>query len=358
MLVGGYSGLPTLMDAVAGHNGKSLIADAGILFGDDIVPVPGQPARSTAPRVDLAARPAAVRCRTLARTARFATWSPTPDGAPGWTCGPTPASASRGSPTTCPSPAARLNRPAFAPFGGPAPGPVPYPGAPPYGAPWYAPDGTPLYPGLPPATPPGGRVNPARRRRGPKPFVVRASGAGAAVTVAVAPGATAAVATGDCSGRRIRPLTAGNDRERQTCERIGAARCGASPSTWRCAWSGAFGCSLVFGQLRFQPEKTYNAHFANVSGLRERQLRPHRRCRGGQGQKDFDPARFDSALSSSPSTPLRCSPRARSAAIRYDDLIGGRYLALEEGAGGVKTAPFRGHDPAEPAPSRRWIWTH
>jgi phospholipid/cholesterol/gamma-HCH transport system substrate-binding protein len=36
----------------------------------------------------------------------------------------------------------------------PAIGPVPYPGAPPYGAPLYAPDGTPLYPGVPPAPPP------------------------------------------------------------------------------------------------------------------------------------------------------------------------------------------------------------
>jgi phospholipid/cholesterol/gamma-HCH transport system substrate-binding protein len=35
--------------------------------------------------------------------------------------------------------------------GGPAPGPVPYPGAPPYGAPLYGPDGAPLYPGVPPA---------------------------------------------------------------------------------------------------------------------------------------------------------------------------------------------------------------
>lgn len=36
---------------------------------------------------------------------------------------------------------------------GPAPGPIPYPGAPPYGAALYAPDGTPLYPGVPPAPP-------------------------------------------------------------------------------------------------------------------------------------------------------------------------------------------------------------
>lgn len=43
-------------------------------------------------------------------------------------------------------------------MGPPAIGPVPYPGAPPYGAPLYGPDGTPLYPpgpaGLPPPPPP------------------------------------------------------------------------------------------------------------------------------------------------------------------------------------------------------------
>ena len=36
---------------------------------------------------------------------------------------------------------------------GPAPGPIPYPGAPPYGAPMYGPGGVPLYPGVPPAVP-------------------------------------------------------------------------------------------------------------------------------------------------------------------------------------------------------------
>ncbi|WP_431236813.1 MCE family protein [Mycolicibacterium aichiense] len=34
---------------------------------------------------------------------------------------------------------------------GPAPGPIPYPGAPPYGAPLYGPGGFPLWPGIPPA---------------------------------------------------------------------------------------------------------------------------------------------------------------------------------------------------------------
>jgi phospholipid/cholesterol/gamma-HCH transport system substrate-binding protein len=36
----------------------------------------------------------------------------------------------------------------------PAPGPIPYPGAPPYGAPLYGPGGVPLWPGVPPAAPP------------------------------------------------------------------------------------------------------------------------------------------------------------------------------------------------------------
>jgi phospholipid/cholesterol/gamma-HCH transport system substrate-binding protein len=34
-----------------------------------------------------------------------------------------------------------------------APGPIPYPGAPPYGAPLYGPGGVPLWPGVPPAAP-------------------------------------------------------------------------------------------------------------------------------------------------------------------------------------------------------------
>jgi phospholipid/cholesterol/gamma-HCH transport system substrate-binding protein len=36
-----------------------------------------------------------------------------------------------------------------------APGPIPYPGAPPYGAPLYGPGGVPLWPGVPPAPDPG-----------------------------------------------------------------------------------------------------------------------------------------------------------------------------------------------------------
>jgi phospholipid/cholesterol/gamma-HCH transport system substrate-binding protein len=42
----------------------------------------------------------------------------------------------------------------------PAPGPIPYPGAPPYGASLYGPGGVPLWPGVPPAPPPGPQGTP------------------------------------------------------------------------------------------------------------------------------------------------------------------------------------------------------
>jgi phospholipid/cholesterol/gamma-HCH transport system substrate-binding protein len=55
---------------------------------------------------------------------------------------------------------------------GPAPGPIPYPGAPPYGAPMYGPDGAPLYPGEPPALPPMAPREPGPPASGSEPFVV------------------------------------------------------------------------------------------------------------------------------------------------------------------------------------------
>ncbi|MCH9730736.1 MAG: MCE family protein [Actinomycetia bacterium] len=61
-------------------------------------------------------------------------------------------------------------------FGGPAIGPMqrggpPWPPAPAYGAKLYAPDGTPLWPGLPPAPPPGAPRDPGPTP-GQEPFVV------------------------------------------------------------------------------------------------------------------------------------------------------------------------------------------
>nr|WP_234898758.1 MCE family protein [Mycolicibacter kumamotonensis] len=137
-----------------GGNGRSLLADAGLLFGDELYSYPenlpilgakggpgGKPGCGSLPDV----------------TKNF----PVPHQVTntGWGTGldlrPNPgigrqcwADFFRATRTEPLPPAIRQCLP------GPAVGPEPYPGAPPYGAPWYGPDGSPLYPGVPPAPPP------------------------------------------------------------------------------------------------------------------------------------------------------------------------------------------------------------
>jgi phospholipid/cholesterol/gamma-HCH transport system substrate-binding protein len=107
----------------------------------------------------------------------------------------------------------------------------------------------------------------------------------------------------------------------------------------------------VFGQLRFQPEKTYSAHFANVSGLRNGNFVRIAGVEVGKVQKISvqSDATVQVEFSIDPSSVLTQGTRA---AVRYDDLIGGRYMALEDGAGGVKrlhpgdTIPLSQTEPA------------
>lgn len=133
-----------------GGNGKSLIMDAGLMFGDDAYRYPdnlpivnaqggpgGKPGCGSLPDV---ARNWPIRA--LVTDTGFGTgldWRPNPGiGFPGYA---NYFPVTRGVPEP----------PSIRYPGGPAPGPIPYPGAPPYGAPLYGPDGTPLYPGIPPA---------------------------------------------------------------------------------------------------------------------------------------------------------------------------------------------------------------
>ncbi len=171
LLVGAYNGLDDLIETVAGHNGKSLIGDAGILFGDDMYRYPdnlpingakggpgGTPGCGSLPNIG-----DNFPVRYLVTNTGWGSGMdvrPNPGiGFPGLAnYGPT----TRGTPK--PPSIYTLN-------GGPAPGPVPYPGAPPYGAPWYLPDGTPLYPGLPPAIP-GRPREPGPPPPGSEPSVV------------------------------------------------------------------------------------------------------------------------------------------------------------------------------------------
>ncbi|MDT5000151.1 MAG: phospholipid/cholesterol/gamma-HCH transport system substrate-binding protein [Mycobacterium sp.] len=97
----------------------------------------------------------------------------------------------------------------------------------------------------------------------------------------------------------------------------------------------SFALFAVFGKLRFAPETGYNATFANVSGLKSGQFV---RIAGVEvGQVKSLALQPDTSVKVSftadPSVVLTEGTRA---VIRYDDLIGGRYLALEEGAGSVK----------------------
>jgi phospholipid/cholesterol/gamma-HCH transport system substrate-binding protein len=135
-------------------NGRSFIADAGLLLGDDAYKYP-----DNLPVLDIKGGPGGTpSCGSLPDVAmnfpqRYLVTDsgfgngvdvrPNPGiGFPGYAdYGP----ATRGTPLP----------PTLKDEGPPAPGPTPYPGAPPYGAKRYAPDGTPLYPGLPPAPPPG-----------------------------------------------------------------------------------------------------------------------------------------------------------------------------------------------------------
>ncbi|CAN5319565.1 virulence factor Mce family protein [soil metagenome] len=97
---------------------------------------------------------------------------------------------------------------------------------------------------------------------------------------------------------------------------------------------GAFALLTVFAQFRFESGKSYSADFTNVSGLKNGDMV---RVAGVEVGKVKD-------ISFNPDATLRVEfstddtlvvTEGTHAAIRYDNVIGGRYLALEEGAGGV-----------------------
>ena len=99
---------------------------------------------------------------------------------------------------------------------------------------------------------------------------------------------------------------------------------------------GMFAMFAVFAQLRFQKEQTYHAVFRNVSGLESGDFV---RIAGVEvGKVTSIALQRDATLivtfTADDSVVLTDGDRA---AIRYDDLIGGRYLALEEGPGGTDT---------------------
>lgn len=98
---------------------------------------------------------------------------------------------------------------------------------------------------------------------------------------------------------------------------------------------GMFALFAVFAELRFEKSSDYRAHFANVSGLEDDDFVRIAGVEVGKVKKinvnDDGTVMVDFAADQS--VVLTEGSRA---VIRYDDLIGGRYLSLVEGAGGTE----------------------
>lgn len=89
---------------------------------------------------------------------------------------------------------------------------------------------------------------------------------------------------------------------------------------------------MIFAELRFQKEVTYRAEFADITGLEEGDFVRIGGVEVGKVKKlSLQPdSNVLVEFSTDDSVVLT---RGTRAAIRWADLIGGRYLALEEGAG-------------------------
>lgn len=135
-------------DAIGG-NGKSVIMDAALLFGDDPYRYP-----DNLPKVNATGGPGGKpSCGSLPDVSKnFPVKALVTD--TGWGTGldirPNPGIGFPGFANYLPVTKAVPAPPKIRYDGPPAPGPVSYPGAPPYGAPEYGADGMPLYRGVPP----------------------------------------------------------------------------------------------------------------------------------------------------------------------------------------------------------------
>ncbi|MCT7657146.1 MCE family protein [Mycobacterium deserti] len=97
---------------------------------------------------------------------------------------------------------------------------------------------------------------------------------------------------------------------------------------------GIFAMFAIFGQMRFQPEKTYNAVFTNVTGLEPDQFVRVAGVEVGK-VKSIRIQDDSTALVEFSAEDSLVMTEGTRAVIRYDDVIGGRYMALDEGAGGT-----------------------
>lgn len=96
--------------------------------------------------------------------------------------------------------------------------------------------------------------------------------------------------------------------------------------------AGLFALIAAFGELRFDPSHSYNAEFHNVSGLEDGNFV---RIAGVEVGKvtGISLRRDGTAVVTFTADDTVVLTHGTRAVVRYSDLVGGRYLALEEGAG-------------------------
>jgi phospholipid/cholesterol/gamma-HCH transport system substrate-binding protein len=95
-----------------------------------------------------------------------------------------------------------------------------------------------------------------------------------------------------------------------------------------------FGVVVIFGQLRFDDQENYSADFTNVSGL---QPGDFVRIAGVEVGKvnSIDLRKDNIAVVNFTLDTSVTVTNGTKAAVRYENLIGDRYMALEDGAGSI-----------------------
>lgn len=114
---------------------------------------------------------------------------------------------------------------------------------------------------------------------------------------------------------------------------------------------GVFALFMTFGQLRFQHENTYNAAFTNVSGLKPGDFVRIAGVEVGK-VKHISIKPDTTVVVEFSADDTAVLTEGTTALIRWDNIIGDRYLELQEGAGGVtrlhpgQTIPVKRTEPA------------
>lgn len=98
---------------------------------------------------------------------------------------------------------------------------------------------------------------------------------------------------------------------------------------------GTFALLTIFAQLRFQQETTYKAEFTNVTGLEEGNFVRIGGVEVGKVKKITLNSNAIAVVEFSTDDSVVLTEGTR-AAIQWENPIGGRYMTLKEGTGGVK----------------------